>query len=542
MIKCITTNELKRRNGQTQVRINDQMIAIFMLSEGEIFVTDNRCPHEGYPLSQGSVDCEYRLTCHWHNWKFDLKSGDCLTGGDDLMVYPTEIRDGEVWADLSEPPKELRLARALKGFDAALMDGDFGWIARELCRVHAAVGSYQPAILRAIERSASELKYGFSHGYAGLTDALRLVDQWTEPEDIILALSCAFHHIGRDMISSQGHFPYPDTMAELFDAEVLSNALETEDEGRAIAHIQAAFTARSSEEGLMLVGPPLADYALRHYLGFGHGAIYTYKGLELAQRLDHSAALILIKSLTRALIYGEREECLPEFSIYQKIRTQVDTSSSIDPHLEDLTDQSQFTLEPNVIDEVKNTGSALKWLQQQSDLGISHRVLYDQLLYLNAHNLLSFDLARQEATHISVGASVGWLSFTHAITFANAGRNLLELAPHRLPDILVQLACFYGRNRRYTAESMIKEWCISNREDLWNRCIELSLDSHIGLPIFVTHYLKLTVATFEELDTASSSTAEQLLAALNRFISSPLKQRHRRRAVYQALKLVGGSS
>ena len=89
---------------------------------------------------------------------------------------------------------------------------------------------------------------------------------------------------------------------------------------------------------------------------------------------------------------------------------------------------------------------------------------------------------------------------------------------------------------------MIKEWCISNREDLWNRCIELSLDSHIGLPIFVTHYLKLTVATFEELDTASSSTAEQLLAALNRFISSPLKQRHRRRAVYQALKLVGGSS
>ena len=32
-----------------------------------VYAVDNRCPHEGFPLSEGTVDQECQLTCNWHN-------------------------------------------------------------------------------------------------------------------------------------------------------------------------------------------------------------------------------------------------------------------------------------------------------------------------------------------------------------------------------------------------------------------------------------------------------------------------------------------
>ncbi|MEM9492884.1 MAG: Rieske (2Fe-2S) protein, partial [Myxococcota bacterium] len=34
-----------------------------------IAAIDNRCPHEGYPLSTGALK-DGIVTCAWHNWKF----------------------------------------------------------------------------------------------------------------------------------------------------------------------------------------------------------------------------------------------------------------------------------------------------------------------------------------------------------------------------------------------------------------------------------------------------------------------------------------
>jgi len=31
------------------------------------------------------------LTCNWHNWKFDLASGETLVGRDPVRAYVTEI-------------------------------------------------------------------------------------------------------------------------------------------------------------------------------------------------------------------------------------------------------------------------------------------------------------------------------------------------------------------------------------------------------------------------------------------------------------------
>ena len=64
---------------------------------------DNRCPHEGYALIRGDVRGDV-LTCAWHNWKFELGSGSCLFGGEDVRAYPVEVRGTDVWLDVTDPP------------------------------------------------------------------------------------------------------------------------------------------------------------------------------------------------------------------------------------------------------------------------------------------------------------------------------------------------------------------------------------------------------------------------------------------------------
>ena len=52
------------------------------------------------------------LTCNWHNWKFDLATGEALVGRDPVRTYPVELRDGEIFVDLTDPPAEVQRSSA----------------------------------------------------------------------------------------------------------------------------------------------------------------------------------------------------------------------------------------------------------------------------------------------------------------------------------------------------------------------------------------------------------------------------------------------
>ena len=82
------------------VQVEEHTLALF--SRGEhIYAVDNRCPHMGFPLNRGTVK-EGILTCHWHRARFDLASGGTFDQwADDVPVFPVQIRNGEVWVDLS---------------------------------------------------------------------------------------------------------------------------------------------------------------------------------------------------------------------------------------------------------------------------------------------------------------------------------------------------------------------------------------------------------------------------------------------------------
>lgn len=123
--------------GPTASKLGGRQVALFVV-EGEVQACNNRCPHEGYPLCEGALDATGVLTCQWHNWKFDLRSGTNLYGGDALRVYPVRIDAGRVWVDVSDPPPAQRVAEALAQLANAMAEDDYSRVGRELARLEQA--------------------------------------------------------------------------------------------------------------------------------------------------------------------------------------------------------------------------------------------------------------------------------------------------------------------------------------------------------------------------------------------------------------------
>ena len=117
-IDAAALSELDHRD-RIVVRLGGRQILVVRAGE-RIHAVPNRCPHEGYPLSEGVLDQGCVLTCHWHNWKFDLESGATLIGGDRLAPLPVRIEGGRILLDVSPPDPAARRRQVLANVEAAL--------------------------------------------------------------------------------------------------------------------------------------------------------------------------------------------------------------------------------------------------------------------------------------------------------------------------------------------------------------------------------------------------------------------------------------
>jgi thiamine pyrophosphate-dependent acetolactate synthase large subunit-like protein/nitrite reductase/ring-hydroxylating ferredoxin subunit len=74
--------------------------------KGQWAAMDNRCPHQGGPLGEGSIELgandQCWIRCPWHGWDFDPLTGKPPGGHEDSgqTLYPVEIRDGGVFVGL----------------------------------------------------------------------------------------------------------------------------------------------------------------------------------------------------------------------------------------------------------------------------------------------------------------------------------------------------------------------------------------------------------------------------------------------------------
>lgn len=73
-------------------------------SGGEYFAVCEKCPHSGFPLSQGVVRPGGVLECGWHGATFSILDGAVLSGPATEAVrrFEVAVHDGAVWVASGE--------------------------------------------------------------------------------------------------------------------------------------------------------------------------------------------------------------------------------------------------------------------------------------------------------------------------------------------------------------------------------------------------------------------------------------------------------
>ncbi|MFT7621316.1 MAG: pyruvate oxidase [Myxococcota bacterium] len=99
--------------------------------EGKYSALDNKCPHQGGPLGEGSIENGW-LRCPWHGWDFHPHNGASPGGYEDgIENYDVEVRDDGVYVGVDEEPARVRtrtdvMAETLVAWDVKHVFGMVG--------------------------------------------------------------------------------------------------------------------------------------------------------------------------------------------------------------------------------------------------------------------------------------------------------------------------------------------------------------------------------------------------------------------------------
>lgn len=424
------------------VRVGDAVHAI-----------DDRCPHQGYPLSQGTVaGCV--LTCDWHNWKFDVSTGENTFGGEPVRRYPTRVDEqGRVHLDRAlDRAAEAR--RLVAGLRAALVEDQTARALREGLRlgelgiVHRdeaqGLGKLYAALEIVTRDGAERAQWGFDHGLAALADLC----SWAERGSLRVeeAFAAGAHGVAEPSLhlaprASQTSKSSMLRAMDLVDFEgadpdLITSALTAERREEAEARVRAVAEHRGAEAAARALLP----FATRHLYDYGHGLIFLSKGLELAKRFP-AAAVEVMASLTVMLGWATAETSLPPFRATQEAMNALDRDPLPAPSPSPARAWDRAAFERAVLDGEKHgVESALAELRA----GTPAIDLLRALGHAAAVRLSRFD----RAWEARLDAEVGVLDVTHAVTFAEAAIALAPLtAPRDLARLAIIGAGFVGKIR-----------------------------------------------------------------------------------------------
>jgi nitrite reductase/ring-hydroxylating ferredoxin subunit len=503
--------------GRLVVRIEGRQILLSDTGEG-LFATANRCPHEGYPLSEGTLQgCT--LTCNWHNWKFDLASGETLVGGDRLRRYPVRVEAGRIWLDVAEPAAAERIPAVLAGLTQALADRDQQRQLRETARLGRIGADPADAVRTALAWAHDRLEYGTTHAFAAAPDWLRLHDDGRLGADArLMALGEILGHVGDDVAGAGPRFGFA-AHTSTWSAAGFLDAIEREDETDAVGLLRGALAlpARPDDFAAALFGA-----GLQHYADFGHSLIYVAQALRLIARLGPTVAEPVLLALVRSLVYARREDLLPEFRDY---RPRLDAWWASGDRV------------PPLAPAAFARTSARQAMAIVAAWGPVHPpgAIFAVLVEAAAGQLLQADAPFIDSPDQKLADNVGWLDFTHGLTFAAAGLDAVRADPSLWPALLLQLACFIGRNGRYVDPALSTDaWHVGDLPSFRAEAVERLINHGVGRFIFSAHLAKTLFAALE-LAEAVPAAAPTVLAATNRFLQAPLRGRNPLRTARQML-------
>ncbi|MGH3086768.1 MAG: Rieske (2Fe-2S) protein, partial [Rubrobacteraceae bacterium] len=304
-VRAASFEELKEK-GRLAVRAGGKSLALFY-EGGEVYAVDNRCPHMGFPLDRGSIH-DGILTCHWHHARFDLESGGTFDQfADDASVFATEVRDGEIWIDLSPRGdwREYRRKRLLDGLERSIS------LVMAKAVISLLDGGEDPAepFRDGLLFGVRYRRGGWGQGLTMHTCMMNLIPNLA-PHDRPRALYHGLAAVARDSDGMPPRFklePLPETSA---DAATLKRWLrrfvEVRDAEGAERCIVSAVRGGASGAGL---ADMLFSAATDHrYIDIGHPLDFTNKALEALDAAGWEHAEEVLASLARGYARADRME------------------------------------------------------------------------------------------------------------------------------------------------------------------------------------------------------------------------------------------
>lgn len=99
-VKLCTLDQAPQPGKGAAVRSEDGRHWALFNVDGTFHLCEDRCPHMDCPIHDGIVHRGV-VTCMWHQWQFDLATGECLLSEHiRLAKHPTSIDNGIIYANL----------------------------------------------------------------------------------------------------------------------------------------------------------------------------------------------------------------------------------------------------------------------------------------------------------------------------------------------------------------------------------------------------------------------------------------------------------
>ena len=540
-------------------------VAVFRVENGTLYAVDNRCPHEGYPLTQGTVD-DCTLTCNWHNYKFDLRDGACVMGEEAVRSFPVRENDGQIEVDLSPPDPAEEQARLWESMDEGMHLHRMGQVARDVVRlIQSGVNPLDIAVYSA-KWDSLRAEYGTGHGTAVAADICRYLPRYPEAQaalPLVQSLDISAFPARRMPVRERPEPTNPGT--DPVAAGVRFQALvEAEDSAGAEGLIRGAIAAGW---GSAIITPWLFRVVGDHFLSFGHRLIYLVKLLELLDRAGWEHADPLLPALTFSIVNGTREDRLPGWLSMNQSLVAIENelpeiyrgcTVQADPDWSGAVDLAEVLLDGRRAEVFQALTQALRARAPLT-------AIVDVLSHTAGLRMLRFNSAHDQ----DVSVQNSWLSVTHIQTFAAAIRQaiqrvddpcLIRMIFHsarfihnaKALDIeeknrlilkptaylgLAPLLTAIREHKTQIAVGMAAAW-VQNGEEvsgLQEALEDLVIQDPLTRPIVVAHVIKGTVVAFEEY----AATGDPIpVLALIRLLSSPVRERNTERLTREAIAFV----
>jgi len=279
-----TSLESLRDAGRELFTVDGTAVALFH-HEGEVRAVDNRCPHMGFPLADGSVE-EGVLTCHWHHARFELSCGDTFDPwADDVRTYPVEVREGDVYVD-PDPPIERDPAEHWRDrLDAGLRENLRLVVAKSVVGLTNEGVPPTETVARGVDFGTTYREDGWSSGLtilAALANALPVLDA----DDRKRALYTGLGHVASDCAGEPPRFDQPAFDVDDVDADRLESWLRENVEVRDADGTERVLRTAVRECDRDAVEAMLIGAATDHaYLDAGHTFDMTNKAVEALDAL-----------------------------------------------------------------------------------------------------------------------------------------------------------------------------------------------------------------------------------------------------------------